>query len=115
LFDRICLGIAAVAFILLLVVDNVFFGLVLALTVDCIGLILTIRKLLKDRSSETKLPWGLNIVAAILAISALEVYSLENLLFPLYIAIAASAIFLLSKPAKTKSELAKAEAAIKDL
>jgi hypothetical protein len=109
-FDRICLIVAAVAFALLIVVDNPIFGLVLALFVDCIGMVLTVRKLAKDRSSEPRAPWGLAVIAAILSIVALESYTVENLLFPLYIVVSCSLLFFMSKPDKTgKAKLRELE------
>ena len=112
-FDKICLVIAAVAFVLMFVVDNALYGLVLALIVDAIGSILTIRKLLKDRTSEPKLIWGVFAIAGILSIIALENYSIVNLLFPVYVVIVDSIVFLIAKPRKdakvSKSELSEIE------
>ena len=106
LFDRVCLAMAVVAFALLLAAESPVFGLILALFVDSIGSLLTLRKLLKDRSSEPKLPWGLGAVAAILSVFALETFSIENLLFPIYVTIVSIAVFVLAKPSKpTKAKL----------
>ena len=99
-FDRICLAVAIVAFILLLVADNILYGLILAIFVDAIGSMLTIRKLLKDRTSEPKMIWGLYIIAASLAIAALDNFSFESLLFPVYVIVIDSVIFLIAKSSK---------------
>lgn len=104
LFDRICLAVAVVAFILLLIIDQPIWGLFLALFVDLIGSILTIRKLLKDRSSESRLSWGLFVVAPALAIVALENYSIESLAFPVYAVVACSIIFFIIKPKKVSQK-----------
>jgi hypothetical protein len=101
------LAIAAVAFSLLFVLDGELVGLVLALLVDGIGLMLTFRKLFKDRSSEPRLPWGLSAVAAALAIVALESFTLENLLFPIYTVVFNGAIFFIAKSNVKGAETAR--------
>jgi len=88
LFDRVCLGIAAVSFILLLIVDSPLWGLVLALSVDLIGMILTVRKLLKDRASEPRLTWALFCIASTFGIFSLEKYTIETLIVPVYLVVA---------------------------
>ena len=96
-FDQVCLAVAIVAFILLLTADNPLYGLGLAVFIDAIGSMLTIRKLSKDRTSEPKWVWGMFTLAPLLAIIALENYSIENLLFPVYALVAKIMIFLLAK------------------
>ena len=58
-FDLISLAVALIAFVLLFIVEGVLIGLLLALIVDGIGAMLTIRKLLIDPSSESKWFWGI--------------------------------------------------------
>jgi hypothetical protein len=102
LFDRVCLAIAIVAFVLLIFVDDKLVGLSLAIAIDGVGTVLTLRKLLKDRSSETRLPWSLYLIGALLAIVALETYSVENLLFPIYLAITSAVYVILIKKSDEK-------------
>lgn len=107
-FGRICLIAAVIAFILMLVIDKPIFGLVLALLIDAIGSMLTIRKLLKDRTSETKLVWGASVISSVLSVIALENYSVENLLFPMFVILADGTTFLLVKSGK-QAKASKAE------
>ncbi len=97
-FDVISLIVALIAFILLFVIDKALVGLILALVVDGIGAVLTIRKIAKDRSSESRWPWLLMVVGAIFAILALQTYSVENLLFPIYIVITCGIFFFMANP-----------------
>ena len=104
-FDLVSLVIALVAFVLLFVASNVLFGLILALVVDGIGFMLTARKLAKDRSSEQKMPWLLYSLGGLLAIFGLQTFSVENLLFPIYIVISCGVFFFMADPkAKPKPE-----------
>ncbi|MFZ2126232.1 MAG: hypothetical protein WAV04_01855 [Candidatus Microsaccharimonas sp.] len=102
-FDLISLTVALVAFVLLFVVEGVLIGLLLALIIDGIGAMLTIRKLLIDPSSESKWFWGIGAVSGVLAVISLETYNVETLLFPLYVVILSTFIFIKAKPMKTKS------------
>jgi len=73
----------------------------LAVFIDAIGSFLTIKKLAKDRASETRAPWMLAIGSTTLAILSLNKFSLENLLFPAYVLIVATIIIIMVKsPAK---------------
>lgn len=102
-FDLISLAVALVAFGLLFVVDGVLLGLALALIVDGIGAMLTIRKLLIDPTSETKLFWGIGAVAGILALISLDKYDVETVLFPLYVVGLSTFIFFKAGKGKKKS------------
>ena len=101
-FDLISLAVALVAFGLLFVTEGVLLGLLLALIVDGIGAMLTIRKLLIDPSSESKWFWGIGAISGILAVLSLETYNAETLLFPVYVVILSSFIFIKAKSSKTK-------------
>lgn len=109
-FDLISLAVALIAFVLLFIVEGVLLGLLLALIVDGIGAMLTIRKLLIDPSSESKWFWGIGAISGILAIVSLEIYNVETLLFPLYVVMLSTFIFF-----KAKSSKKKATKKIKDL
>lgn len=101
-FDLISLAVALVAFALLFIVEGVLFGLLLALIVDGIGAMLTIRKLLIDPSSESKWFWGIGAISGLFAIASLDTYNVETLLFPVYVVMLSSFIFIKAKTAKTK-------------
>lgn len=101
-FDLISLAVALVAFCLLFVVEGVLLGLVLALIVDGIGAMLTIRKLLIDPTSESKLFWGIGAVAGLLAIISLEKYDIETMLFPLYVVGLSTFIFFKAGKSRKK-------------
>lgn len=96
-FDLISLTVALLAFGLLLITEGVLLALLLALTVDGIGAMLTIRKLLIDPTSESKWFWGMGTVSGILAVMSLETYNAETLLFPLYVIVLSSFIFIKAK------------------
>jgi len=113
-FDIMSLAVALAAFILLFVVDGVLFGLILALVVDGIGAMLTIRKLLIDPTSESKWFWGINTISGIFAIMSLELYSLENLLFPLYVVMLSLFIFIKAKSTRAQHK-SKLDKEMKDL
>lgn len=102
-FDLISLTVALMAFVLLFIVEGVLIGLFLALIVDGIGAMLTIRKLLIDPASESKWFWGIGAVSGVLAIVSLNNYNIETLLFPAYVVILSSFIFLKAKSLKKKN------------
>lgn len=102
-FDLISLVVALIAFALLFIVEGVLIGLLLALIVDGIGAMLTIRKLFKDPSSESKWFWGIGAVSGVLAVLSLDTYNVETLLFPVYVIILSSFIFIKAQSSKNKS------------
>jgi len=97
-FDIAALLVALVAFGLLFIANQVLLALLLALIVDAIGLMLTVRKLVRDRASESRLPWTLWFVASVIAILALQKYSLESLLFPAYMIVSSGMVLLMINP-----------------
>lgn len=99
-FDIVALVIAMIAFTLLFIVEGTLVSLLLALTVDAIGVLLTIRKLLIDPASESKAFWGLAAIASILALLSLQTISVETLLFPSYVLIVSIIIFIMTNPRK---------------
>lgn len=102
-FDKYSLATAIVAFALLFMVDSVLISLLLALFIDGIAAVLTIRKLIIDPASESRLAWAITAVAGTLAVISLETYSLENVLFPAYVAAVSLVIAILSNPSKEKN------------
>lgn len=101
--DMYSLVVALIAFSLLFVVEGVIVSLLLALLVDGIGAALTIRKLLLDPASESRNFWLLGAIASALALLSLQTYSLETVLFPLYVLLLSAYITLKANPAKVKN------------
>ena len=101
-FDIYALVIALVAFGLLFVFDGVLIGLLLALFIDGIGAVLTIRKLRVDPSSESRIFWALGATAATLALLSLQTYTIETMLFPAYVLAFSSLVVIISAPQKSK-------------
>ena len=99
-FDYISLLIAAVAFALLFILDGVLISLLLALFIDSIGIFLTIRKLREDPTSESRAFWIIGAISAIFALLSLEEFTLEALLFPVYVFVVSTYIFLIAKDNK---------------
>lgn len=95
-FDIYSLMVALVAFVLLLVTKNALLSLLLALTVDGIGITLTIRKLLLDPASESKTTWGIWFLSGIFALLSLSTFTAETLLYPVYLLGVSLFIFLKS-------------------
>lgn len=101
-FDLYSLSIALIAFFMLFVFDGVLVGLLLALIVDGIGAMLTMRKLIIDPTSESRSFWALGAVASILAFFSLNNYNLETVLFPIYVLIFSALVFIKAAPATNK-------------
>ncbi len=101
-FDLISLSVALVAFSMLFVFDGVLIGLILALIVDGIGAMLTMRKLLIDPTSESRSFWALGAIASVLALASLNYYNLETMLFPIYVLIFSLLVIVKTDPASTK-------------
>ena len=98
-FDKYSLALASIAFGLLFVVDGVLISLALALFVDAIGIVLTMRKLLADPASESKSFWGIAFVSSVLAVLSLNNYTVETMAFPVYVIIVSALIFIKTNPA----------------
>ena len=91
-FDIVSLVVALVALGLLLVLDGAITSLVLALFVDAIGIMLTVRKLRLDPTSESRTFWTMAGLSGVLALLSLKSYSLVAVLFPLYVVIVCAII-----------------------
>ncbi len=105
-FDVLSLTIALIAFSMLFVFDGVIIGLLLALAVDGIGAVLTLRKLSIDPTSESKLFWACSAAASSLALISLKELSAENIVFPVYLLVLS--LLILFKAASAKSTDRKA-------
>ncbi|MDR3125487.1 MAG: hypothetical protein LBU20_00200 [Candidatus Nomurabacteria bacterium] len=97
-FDIAALSFAAVAFGLLMMIDDKIFGLILTLLIDMAAGALTVKKVIKDRASESKLTWGLGALSGLLGLISLVNYSVENVLFPLWILLFTTFMFFAAKP-----------------
>lgn len=102
-FDLYSLAVALIAFSLLFVVDGTLVSLLLALLVDGIGITLTLRKVRLDPASESRVFWGLGLVSSSLALLSLTNFTVETLLFPVYVFVASSCVFVLANPNKIKN------------
>lgn len=100
ILDRYSLTVAIIALSLVFVFNDVLIGLLLALTVDAIGAMLTLRKLLIDPTSESRSFWGLGVISAGLALLSLKTYNVQTMLFPCYVLLFSSLVLIISKPAK---------------
>lgn len=93
-FDLVSLTIAMVALVLLFILEGALISLLLALFIDAIGILLTVRKLRLDPTSESRTFWAMAGVAGVLALLSLQTYSLVAVLFPLYVVIISMIIVL---------------------
>ena len=85
------------------VINGTLPSLFIALFIDAVAVILTIRKLIADPASESRYVWGPWFISSILAIISLNTYSLETLIFPIYVAIVTATIFILANPNREKN------------
>jgi hypothetical protein len=99
-FDIAALIFATIGFILLMIIDDKIFGLVLTLLIDMAAGALTVKKVIKDRASESKLTWCLGALSGLLGLISLANYSAENVLFPLWIFLFTAFMFFAAKPRK---------------
>lgn len=97
-FDMIMLVLALIAISCLLIAENALLGLVFALTADLIALVLTIRKLHADPSTESRWAWGIFALSGVFAVLSLEIFTVETLAFPVYVVIGSTYIALRAKP-----------------
>ncbi len=104
-FDVLSLIVALAAFSLLFILDGVIVGLLLALAVDAIGAVLTLRKLSIDPTSESKLFWACSATASLLALVSLKELSTENIVFPAYLLILS--LLILFKATSTRTTTKK--------
>lgn len=88
---------AAIAFVLLFIVANKLAGLLLTFAIDATGAFLTLNKVLKDRASEPKLAWAISSFSGFLGVLSVAHFSFENLLYPVYIFVFTTFMFVVAK------------------
>lgn len=101
--DRYSLAVALLAFILLLVTGDALLSLALALTVDAIGAALTIRKVIIDPASESRVFWVMNFFAALFAMLSLDTFTIETVAFPIYLLVLTAFLAFKSDPNHEKN------------
>ncbi len=90
-FDVICQVAALVGVALWFLFDSPLIAIIASVTIDFIGGLPTLRHAWRRPNEETWQTYGLSAVANILAIVALESYTVISMLYILYLAIANSA------------------------
>lgn len=103
-FDMVMLVLALAAIGWLFITEDGFVGVILALVADGIASVLTIRKLHVDPSSESRWAWGLFAVSGVFAIMSLTNFTVETLLFPVYVVIISTYITLRSRPSNKHND-----------
>lgn len=98
-FDIYMLVLALAAIGWLVFTENALLSLILALVADGIALVLTIRKLHIDPTSESRWAWGLFGLSASFALVSLQVFNFETLVFPVYVIISSVYIAFRARPA----------------
>lgn len=101
--DKYSLAIALFAFTVLLITGNAILSLALALTVDAIGAALTIRKVILDPASESRVFWGMNFFAAFFAIMSLSTFTVETMAFPVYLLALTAFLAVKSNPKQVEN------------
>lgn len=96
-FDIASLALAIAALGLLFATDEVLPSLLLALFIDSIATFITIKKLRKDPDSESRMFWAIGAVSSIFAVLSLREYVLVALLFPIYVFLISTYIFLIAE------------------
>jgi hypothetical protein len=105
--DLYFLLISLLAIILWIATGEAFIGLLFNLIADLVGFVPTIVKAYKQPKSEDLLTWAMFSLGGIMALMALERYTLELLLYPLYIVVAEGIVFLLLLKASLMNEIVK--------
>lgn len=95
-FDRICFIGAASGLAAWAVSGSALTGLLSAMAVDFIGALPTIKKLYLEPGSESQTSWLIFSAGNILNVAAIDKWSLEIALFPVYFLIVNGIIFALS-------------------
>jgi len=101
--DKYSLVVASVAFTMLLITGDAVLSLLLALSVDAIGAALTIRKVIIDPASESRLFWSMNFFAAVFALMSLDTFTFETTAFPLYLLLLTAFLAVKSNSKKLKN------------
>jgi hypothetical protein len=83
-FDKICLAGAAGGLAAWGLTGSAMLALILAMAVDFLGAMPTIKKLLEDPASESRTAWIVFSLGNLLNVAAIEKWTLEIALFPVY-------------------------------
>ncbi len=105
--DIAMLMLALIAIVLLLLTEDTLASLLLAIFADGIAILVTIKKLLKDRSSESRLSWSILAISSVFALMSLEVFNFETMALPIFLITVSVVIVAISKPAKTQAVAVK--------
>ena len=102
ILDRICLAGAGLCLLAWALSGSALLALVLAILVDLVGAVPTIKKLLDDPASESRTAWMVFSVGNLLNVLAIESWTIEIALFPVYFLFVNGIILALSmaKPKK---------------
>lgn len=92
IFDVLCWTSAMVGVILWQIFDSPAIAIVMSVAVDLIGMLPTLRHSWLEPKEETWQTFVIGSIAAILTIVSLEAYNINNLLYPVYLALANGAI-----------------------
>lgn len=104
--DKACLAGAAMGMAAWALSGSAFLALLIAMAVDFIGAIPTIRKALREPDSESRAGWILFGIGNILNVLAIERWTPEIAIFPIYFLLVNGIILALSlrKPKKSRTE-----------
>lgn len=84
IFDRICLAGAGFGIVLWFASGSAMLALIFAIAVDFLGAMPTIKKLLEDPASESRTAWVVFSIGNLLNVLAIDKWTLEIALFPVY-------------------------------
>ncbi|HSB46882.1 MAG TPA: hypothetical protein VLD37_02625 [Candidatus Bilamarchaeum sp.] len=96
IFDRLCLGGAFLGIILWFASGSALLALVFAICVDFLGAMPTIKKLLEEPGSESRAAWTVFSLGNLLNVLAIESWTMEIALFPLYFLVVNGIVLALS-------------------
>jgi len=102
-FDRACLGGAAAGLAMWWLFRSPALALFVAIFTDAIGYLPTIRKIYLDPASEDKAAWLMFLAGAVLNLFAIENWTLEIAIYPIYACVFIPVVVLLlfRKPAQS--------------
>ena len=95
-FDKACLAGAGLGLFAWALSGSAFLALIIAMMVDAVGALPTIRKLLAEPDSESRTAWAVFSIGNILNVLAIERWTIEIALFPVYFLIVNGVVLLLS-------------------
>jgi len=86
-FDKVCLLGAGSALLLWWMSGIPFTALIIGILVDIIGYLPTMKKIWHDQGSEDRLTWAMFFIGSILNVFALETWTFEIAILPLYVVV----------------------------